>query len=242
MIIQRVRAAVGDDFLIWVNPNRSKPLRAMPYINGLFMETVRYDDYALRGLIEIESTLLWAEENLGELPINGLEGWGIETEAPDSPTNLRWMRVFTTMGLTHSDGYVLYITGIRSPDHQHDWSTFEPTHQEVHNRGRVHNHGHDHYWYEFWDADLGKPIGGKAQLYNDQAGLFIREFTNGWAVYNRSGTAQTITLPASATPSPIGEITLRPWLTTCLTSTAKSISRPEVLPMSIAMGRSISWI
>ena len=29
---------------------------------------------------------------------------------------------------------------------------------------------------------------------------FIREFTNGWAVYNRSGKAQTITLPASATP------------------------------------------
>ena len=26
-------------------------------------------------------------------------------------------------------------------------------------------------------------------------GLFIREFTNGWAVYNRSGTAQEIELP-----------------------------------------------
>ena len=31
-------------------------------------------------------------------------------------------------------------------------------------------------------------------------GLFIRKFTNGWAVYNRSGAVQTITLPASATP------------------------------------------
>ena len=158
VIIQRVRAAVGDDFLIWVNPNRSKPLRAMPYINGLFMETTRDNDrgYTHNGLIAIESTLLWAEENLRETPINGLEGWGVETEAPDSPTNRRWMRVFTTMGLTHSDGYVLYITGIRSPNHEHDWNTFEPTHAEVHNRGITHNHHHDHYWYDFWDADLGK--------------------------------------------------------------------------------------
>ena len=200
IIIQRVRAAVGDDFLIWVNPNRSKPLRAMPYINGLFMETVRDHDggYTRNGLVEIESTLLWAEENLGELPINGLEGWGVETEAPDSPTNRRWMRVFTTMGLTHSDGYVLYITGSRSLNHEHDWSTFEPTHAETHNRGITHNHGHDHYWYDFWDADLGKPIGHKAQQYQNVEGLFIREFTNGWAVYNRSGEEQTITLPRSS--------------------------------------------
>ena len=198
VIIQRVRAAVGDDFLIWVNPNRSKPRRAMPYINGLFMETVRYDDYALDGLIEIESTLLWAEENLREPRINGLEGWGIETESPDSPTNRRWMRVFTTMGLTHSDGYVLYITGIRSPNHEHDWSTFEPTHLQAHNRNITHNHGHDHYWYDFWDADLGKPIGPTAELYQNVPGLFIREFTNGWAVYNRSGTAREISLPESA--------------------------------------------
>ena len=199
VIIQRVRAAVGDDFLIWVNPNRSKPRRAMPYINGLFMETVRYDDYALDGLIEIESTLLWAEENLREPRINGLEGWGVETEAPDSPTNLRWMRVFTTMGLTHSDGYMLYITGIRSPNHEHDWSTFEPTHLQAHNRNITHNHGHDHYWYDFWDADLGKPIGPTAELYQNVPGLFIREFTNGWAVYNRSGVAQEVSLTQDAT-------------------------------------------
>ena len=45
-----------------------------------------------------------------------------------------------------------------------------------------------------------QPIGPKAQLYQNIEGLFIREFTNGWAVYNRSGVAQTITLLASATP------------------------------------------
>ena len=87
------------------------------------------------------------------------------------------MRLFTTLSLTHSDGYVLSNTGegnYGGPDYQH-------------------------IWHDFWDADLGYPIGPKAQRYQDIPGLFIREFTNGWAVYNRSGVAQTISLPESAT-------------------------------------------
>ena len=114
--------------------------------------------------------MFWAEENLREPQINCLEGWGVFTESPDSPRNRRWMRVFTTMSLTHSDGYVLYNIGDE----------------------------HHHYWYDFWDADLGKPIGAKAELYQNAPGLFIREFTNGWAVYNRSGTAQEISLTEEA--------------------------------------------
>ena len=171
-ILQRIRAAVTPDFLIIGNGNRRKFPRTAPYINGTFMETLRdYDDgYTHGGLAEIESTLFWAEENLREPQINCLEGWGVSTESPDSPRNRRWMRVFTTMSLTHSDGYVLYNIGDE----------------------------HHHYWYDFWDADLGKPIGAKAELYQNAPGLFIREFTNGWAVYNRSGTAQEISLTEEA--------------------------------------------
>ena len=50
-------------------------------------------------------------------------------------------------------------------------------------------------WLEFWDDSLGYPIGGnetQGQLYEDREGLFIREFTNGWAVYNRSGEEQRV--------------------------------------------------
>ena len=182
-ILQRIRAAVTPDFLIIGNGNRRKfprtaPYingkfpRTAPYINGTFMETLRdYDDGYTHGeLAEIESTLFWAEENLREPQINCLEGWGVSTESPDSPRNRRWMRVFTTMSLTHSDGYVLYNIGDE----------------------------HHHYWYDFWDADLGKSIGAKAELYQNAPGLFIREFTNGWAVYNRSGTAQEISLTEEA--------------------------------------------
>lgn len=169
IILTRIREAVREDFLILVNTNRRKIPRTGWAINGTFMETGRDHDagYTHDGLAEIESTLLWADENLREPRVNCLEGWGIPTEPPDSPRNLQWMRVFTAMSLTHSDGYVLYNGGIQ----------------------------HEHYWYDFWDADLGQPIGEKAQLYENREGLFIREFTNGWAVYNRSGTAQEMELP-----------------------------------------------
>ena len=115
----------------------------------------------------VRERLHWLETNLREPRINSLEGLAIPTEPPDSPTNLRWMRAYTTMSLTHSDGYVLFVA----------------------------NRDHTHYWYDFWDADLGHPVGPKFQFYDDVKGLYIREFTNGWAVYNQSGETQVITLP-----------------------------------------------
>ena len=172
-IIQAVRAAVGPNVLIIVNNNDGKFPRTAPYINGSFMET--HPDlrsgYPLYELMRIESTLLWSEENSREPQINCLEGWGYGDEARNSPKHRRWMRVFTTLSLTHSDGYVLYAVGI----------------------------SHSHIWYKFWEADLGRPIGAKGQRYQDRDGVFIREFTNGWAVYNRSGDAQEIRLPVHTT-------------------------------------------
>lgn len=171
-ILQRIRAETRPNFLIMGNTNRDKIPRTGKHINGSFMETLIPRDVTgdrLEALLtEVENSLLWLDTNLREPRINALEGWSVPTEPPDSLTNLRWMRAFTTLSLTHSNGYVLFQTGP----------------------------GHDHYWYDFWDADLGRPVGPKAQLYDeDIPGLYIREFTNGWAVYNHSGEAQVITLP-----------------------------------------------
>ncbi len=170
-IMERIRAETRADFLIMGNVNRDQLPRTGKYINGGFMETLvpgavpatRIEEY----LAEIEQTLPWLETNLRQPHINAIEGWGFPSEPLDSPTNLRWMRAFTTLSLTHSDGYVLFTDGL----------------------------GHAHYWYDFWDADLGRPVGEKGQLYQGTEGLYIREFTNGWAVYNHSGEAQEITLP-----------------------------------------------
>ena len=198
-IFRSVREQVRDDFLILINTNRSKATYYTEYVNGTFMEAGH--DYVYMsgmpggfsydGLKEIESTLSWSEANLRSPQINCLEGWGIPAEPPDSPENQRWMRVVTTLSLTHSDGYVMYATGWGSvevcPDCPEPWGP-----------------AHEHIWYDFWDADLGRPVGPKVQYHqhieDSFKGLFIREFTNGWAVYNRSGKAQTITLPASTTP------------------------------------------
>ena len=176
-VLEGVRERVRENFLILVNANRTKLPRHKAYVNGTFME-INKDypgGYTYKGLQEIESTLSWSEANLRSPQINCVEGEAIGSEPPDSPTNKRWMRVFTTMSLTHSDGYVLFKTG---------------------KTGALH---HEHIWYDFWDAPLGRPIAEKAQLYEERDGVFIREYTNGWTVYNRSGKAQTVNLPVETT-------------------------------------------
>ena len=105
-ILEEVRSQVHEDFLILINTNRSKATRYTEYVNGTFMETGKdyAGGYTHEGLKEIESTLIWSEENFRSPQINCLEGWGMSIEPPDGPNNRRWMRVFTTMSLTLSDG------------------------------------------------------------------------------------------------------------------------------------------
>ncbi len=205
-MMRLIREVVDDDFLIIVNTQRSKARRSAPYINGAFIETVLNEGdtaYTYDRLREIESTLLWSEQNFREPQVNALEGQGIPFEPPDSPQNRQMMRVITTLGLTHSDGYVCYVIGISGIIHKHEYEV-SPGHEREHREGKRHHHNHQHYWYPFWDAPLGRPVGEKAQLYRNGKGhavegLFIREFTNGWAVYNRSGKEQKIQLPKQTT-------------------------------------------
>ena len=175
-ILRRIRAATRSDFLILGNTEYiTPPSRTGPHLNGGFMERPvprilsRADIEEV--LAAVENALIWKEQNMREPQIIALEGEAVRTEPPDSPTNLRWMRAITTLSLTHSDGYVLF-TGTGIPK------------------------DYRHYWFDFWDTDLGRPVGSKAQLYDEQIpGLYIREFTNGWAVYNHSGEPQVIALP-----------------------------------------------
>ena len=172
-ILKGIRAATRPDFLIMANTNLSTIPRTGPYINGGFMESgvpgYATDTELESALSTVEASLLWLDNNIRQPRINSLEGWTIPTESPDSPNNLRWMRAITTLSLTHSNGYVVF-SGTGIPDDFH------------------------HYWFDFWDADLGRPVGEKGQLYQDTDGLYIREFTNGWAVYNHSGETQVISL------------------------------------------------
>ena len=178
VILQRIREVVPDDFFILVNNNRRKlQPRWAPYVNGIYMESGRDflenrpsgpDGYTFAGIRDIEEALLWNETKLRKPTLNLLEGEVSYLKAIDDPEVKQIVRFFTTMALTHSNASVYML------------------------------HYEDFYWYDFYDAPLGRPVGGdetKAQLYENREGLFIREFTNGWAVYNRSGKKQRIQLP-----------------------------------------------
>lgn len=178
-ILKGIRARVRDDFLILVNRNQNISPRYAEWINGSLMETAGDypGGYTHKRLMEIEDALLWNEKHLREPKINILLGEGVIDQPVDGPDNLRWMRVFTTMSLTHSDGYCIFGAPILGE------------YEDVPDGG--------HIRYDFWNAPLGRPVGGpetKGQLYENREGLFIREFTNGWAIYNRSGKPQDIQL------------------------------------------------
>ena len=182
-IFRGIRERVRDDFLIIINANHTKPTHYAEYVNGIFMETGKDSPlgYSRDWIMHLEDTLVWSDSNLREPRITCLSADGMSIEPPDGPNNLRWMRMFTTLNLTHSDGYVLYTDGTRDFNTPEDPLRFP---------------GFRHIWYDFWDADLGQPVGPKVALYDDATpGLFVREFTNGWAVYNRSGEPQAVTLP-----------------------------------------------
>ena len=195
-ILKGVREQVRDDFLILVNANDGKVPVHSEYVNGSFMEIGPWHQggYSYKYLQKVEDTLLWNEKNLRSPQINSLRPQGFGQYAPDASENKRWMRLFTTMSLTHSDGYILYTTG------RSDFFN------GLDEKGEFIPH-HEHIWYDFWNAPLGRPIGGdesKGGLYKTSKGvtidgLFIREFTNGWAVYNRSGKAQEVRLSEQVT-------------------------------------------
>ena len=212
-ILRRIREVVSNDFLILVSGYARNRKHLAPYINGIYMESYRAidDDYSYNGLKGIEESLTWAENNLQTPLINCLEAEGLAQESPKSPRNQQWMRCFTALSLTHSDGYVVYTMGIQPGEsHQHDTEfrmphPWTPNHltDDIRGHGQDplgvnHGHSHHHYWYDFYNADLGQPIGEKAQLYEKREGLFIREFTNGWVVYNRSGKEQIVKLPSKS--------------------------------------------
>ncbi len=200
-ILQSIRDRVSDDFLIVVNTNDRKAPNAAPYINGLFMETFRQfmpDDFQHLSMMRFEEVLLWSAAELRYPQITCFEAEGIGLQSPMSRENLQNMRCLTALYLTHSDGFFLYTMGVQGSEaeqqHVHDsYFRKDPEHEGWHAQGDFHLHHHSHYCHNFWDVDLGRPIGEKAQLYEDREGLFIREFTNGWAVYNRSGNPQEIT-------------------------------------------------
>ena len=163
-ITRKIRKAIGNEGLIIVNlhDDIEDAKKFKDVINGSFMELNPRDgstntaaggkeERNLRNWDNIREALLWFEKEFQEPRINCLEVWGDRKD-------LARMRATTTLGLTHSNGYVLYAdpNPLPTPDHYHDW-------------------------YPFWDVNLGKPRRDVKKLSN---GAYQRVFDNGIVIYN----------------------------------------------------------
>ncbi|WP_206036331.1 glycoside hydrolase family 27 protein [Crateriforma spongiae] len=157
-IVRLVREAIGDDGVIIVNihDDIEDGRRYGKLINGSFMEC----NPAGPGTGGARFKTTWAklregleffERELRSPQLNCLEVWGDRDD-------LRRMRATTTLGLTLSNGSVLFAdpNPLKTPDHLHDW-------------------------YDFWDVPLGRPR-GVGQEKPD--GSVWRQFEGGVVVYN----------------------------------------------------------
>ena len=165
-VIKKIRQAIGPEKLIIVNIHDDIEDGRLysPYINGSFMELNPLDSTSVfnsnkRNWSKIREALLYFEEHLLPPRINCLEVWG-------NRDDLSRMRATTTLGLTHSDGYILYgdPNPLKTPDHLHDW-------------------------YPFWDTPLGKPV---SKRIDRSDGAFQRDFKSGTVVYNPFGNPGVI--------------------------------------------------
>jgi hypothetical protein len=157
-IVKLVRKAIGDDGLIIVNihDDIEDAKKYGDLINGSFMECNPTGPGEPGSRFKttwkkMREALMFFEENLREPQLNCLEAWGDRGD-------LRRMRAVTTLGLTVSNGSVLYgdPNPLKTPDHLHDW-------------------------YDFWDVPLGRP---RSRLIQREDGAFQREFEGGTVVYN----------------------------------------------------------
>jgi len=158
-LLKKIREAIGEEALILVNANDRKSPRSARFINGHFMEC--YQTSEAEDWRRIEETLVWAEASLREPRINCLETW-----YEKSRMDLRLMRATTTLGLTRSNGYVLFSdpNPKPTPDHLHDW-------------------------YAFWNARIGKPVAPGVKRTD---GSVLRRFEFGYAAYNPPGKTTTV--------------------------------------------------
>ena len=167
-ILRAVREVVHPDFLLMGNANYTRLPLSAPYMNGIGMESVipgHLQFYPIRQILDIEETLRWAEDNMRQPTINCLQ--------PTLP-------------------YLVHNPGVFDTPRQHQQVRLFMAMALTHSNASIQ---YQHFWYDFWDFKLGRPVSPKSQKAEGNGGCFIREFENGWAVYNRSSTAHVIQLP-----------------------------------------------
>jgi hypothetical protein len=114
-MLQKIRAAVGEDFLLVAGSWRETPESA-PYVNGLVL--TMSGGFDLKAWGRSAQAVAWAGAHLREPRLVGLL-------AQQDRRQEETLRLATTLMLTRSDGYVLYRQPLGTVDARGgDWPSF----------------------------------------------------------------------------------------------------------------------
>jgi hypothetical protein len=166
-LLEKVRQAVGPEAVIIINTNESRmPLETTKLVNGYYIESyitgiMHTPDEITEEWKQLQKTLTYSEELGREPHVNMLETWW-DRNSSLHRDDLPRMRATTAMVMAQSNGYALFA---------------DPNLNGVTN-------GHEHNWYPFWNAKVGKPV---ADGNERDDGSYLRKFENATVLSNATG-------------------------------------------------------
>jgi hypothetical protein len=190
-LLKKIRAAIGEDKLIFGNSNFETLPETGAGIDGVFMECWTLDppgfppaenwepDPYASQWAKLEECLIWFSTpgNLRSTGFTCLELWlrfG-RTDARD----LKTMRAGLAMSLCLTDGTYAFC---------------EPNWWKVSSGNSfVDVDDHRHSWYYHWDKSLGRPVESPRSA-REAEGHYRREFQNGWVVYNPAANQNAVSV------------------------------------------------
>ena len=153
--------------------NWRKDVSTVKNLNGVFLELYKepYKSssgrlYTFSELLKIESLLEYYQRNLAYPKLIALEGWrktkSVSNKDRNTKENRRMAKVLTAMSVViPENGYILYA------DNNNDTPKGD----------------HGHLFYDFYNFDVGMPVGGVKKL---AYGVGLKEHKRGFVAYNIS--------------------------------------------------------
>jgi hypothetical protein len=166
-IADEIRKQSGDDLLILGNTNWVKNAKLLKPINGVFLEL--WKDHkgsnSPTKVAEMEALIKFNEKHLRYPKLIAFEPWRITDKADPynrtSDENVRFSRLYAAMATVIPEhGYILYA------DNNPDFDEGD----------------HDHYYYDVYSVDLGKPVSKYTPIAN---GVAYKKFERGYIAFNR---------------------------------------------------------
>jgi len=162
-----IRKKVGDDFLLLGNSNQIKNINLLKPMNGVFLEWWKnhQGSYTFTEIAEMEEVIKFNEKHLRYPKLIAFEPWRITDKSEPtnrtSEDNLRFARLYSAMATVIPEhGYILYA------DNNPDFDDGD----------------HDHYYYDVYSVNLGKPVSKYTPI---AQGVAYKKFEDGYIAFNR---------------------------------------------------------